>query len=184
LFLSSRPRSSSLEWFRIAIIWVVITTGLNIQAQNVPAPPAPVSLTNSIPPPPGRGLAATNAQLPSASGNNAQAGPLTPFDPIERSLAADVAFYRSKLDNSALLPNQRKTYENILAQSQFLVADHQTNAQLWADYIASHRSKDPERIAQSESRLAAYLAARLGQIQQKQYPTNISLEAILKQFKQ
>lgn len=59
------------------------------------------------------------------------------------------------------------------------LADHQTNAQLWANVRQAEESKETEKVSRTKQELADYLAARLGAIQGKTYPTGMSFDATI-----
>ena len=104
-------------------------------------------------------------------------------DPIEQAFASDVAKYERMLADPALAPNLRETYEAMLEGYKQDLADHKTNAQLWADLRMARQLKDHERIDLSEKQLADYLAIKLGKIQGKKYSPGMSLDAVLEQYR-
>jgi hypothetical protein len=103
-------------------------------------------------------------------------------DPIEEALASDVTKYEGELANTSLAPNTRKTYEAMLDNYNQKLADHETNAQLWANLRLALDSHKQEQLVQAQRQLADYLATRLGKVQGKTYPAGMSLDAILAEY--
>ena len=103
-------------------------------------------------------------------------------DPVVQSMSALKARYERTLAETNLAPEVRKADEHLLATIDQHLTDHQTNVQLWANLHQVEMSKDPAKTEQAKRALASYLAIRLGKIQGKTYPANISLDAIMVEY--
>ena len=102
---------------------------------------------------------------------------------ISRGLSHQVAKYQHLLENPDLDQDLRRSYELWLEQDKKLLADAQTNEQLWANVQQADESKDPERKARAEQELADYLSARLTRIDGKVRAPGTTLDAIMKEYK-
>lgn len=107
----------------------------------------------------------------------------SPDDTFGSTMSSRSSYLEQMAANTNVDPILRKNYEHLAVGYRKLITDHQTNAQLWANLRIARSSKDPEKIARAEQELADYLAAKLGNINGKAYPTNMSLQAILKEYK-
>jgi hypothetical protein len=105
------------------------------------------------------------------------------LDPIGRALELGIQRDELELAGSNLAPNLRVTYEMMLADSKLKLADHQTNAQLWANLRTAIQNRDAHEIVEAKQALAGYLARRLGPLQGKTFPSNMSYDAIIAQYK-
>ena len=103
-------------------------------------------------------------------------------DFIGESLQRQIANYEKLLSSPGLDPYLKKPYEDVLETTRWELADHKTNEQLWADVRQARRSNDPLKIKRAEQALADYLSARLGRIKGKEFPKEMSLQAILKEY--
>jgi hypothetical protein len=103
-------------------------------------------------------------------------------DPIEQLLASDVRRDEQILANPSIDPNTRNMYEKLLWNSREKLADHETNAQLWINLRMAEQSGNTAKTAYAEKELANYLSVRLGKIQGKVYPPDMSLSAIMEQY--
>ena len=117
---------------------------------------------------------------------SARANPRTAWtnmpDPIEQALASDVSIYERELANPTLAANTRKTDEAMLEDYKQKLADHITNAQLWANLHMDQQDNNSEQIIRSQNQLADYLAKKLGQMQGKTYPQGMSLDAVIAEY--
>ncbi len=68
-------------------------------------------------------------------------------------------------------------------QKGHLAAQKKSEA-LWSNLLQAKISKDPNRIMESEKELASYLNERLTKITGKNHPSDRTLEAVLKDYKQ
>lgn len=98
-------------------------------------------------------------------------------DPIEQWLSSTIARYERELADPTLSPGLRESYANMVINLKEKLADHQTNAQLWADLRLARQSKDSEKISQAEQGVADYLAAKIGK------PTGMRLDAVMKEYR-
>lgn len=103
-------------------------------------------------------------------------------DPISEQLTLEVAKYQAQLADPTLAPGIRKSYERMLANYQEKLADHETNAFLWANLHLAEQNDNREQIASAKKHLAKFLAGQLGRMQGKTYPTNMSLDAVLAEY--
>ncbi len=103
-------------------------------------------------------------------------------DPIEQSWSLAIAQKERELADTTLDPYRRQALEAIVATLKQQLADHTTNAQLWANLHQAQQSKDAETKAYAERELADYLEANLGKIQGKKYPPGMSLDAIMAEY--
>ena len=119
--------------------------------------------------------------------NSVKANPQTAWtnlpDPVQAALESDVKQYQGELANPSLTPEMRRTYEAMLSTFQEKLADHQTNAQLWANLRLATQNQNQEKMILAKKQLANYLAVQLGKIQGKTYPSNMSLEAVMEEYK-
>lgn len=103
-------------------------------------------------------------------------------DSVVQSMSALRSRYEHTLSGTNLAPVVRKAYEQLVANIDQHLADHETNVQLWANLHQAQFLKDPVKKAQAEQALASYLGARLGRIQGKTYPANMSLRDVMKEY--
>ena len=104
-------------------------------------------------------------------------------DPISQSWSLTVAQNERELADPALNPYRRQALEIIMANAKQQLADHQTNAQLWANLVQAQLSRNSEQVASSQAKLADYLGSKLGKIQGKTYPQGMSLDAIMDEYR-
>lgn len=119
--------------------------------------------------------------------NSVRSNPKTAWtnmpDPITETLSSDVSRYDALSKDPMLPPRERETYKTMLAGYQSKLADHETNAQLWASLHLAEQNNDPQQVARSEQQLADYLAVKLGELQGKKYPTGMSYAAVVEQYR-
>ncbi len=105
-------------------------------------------------------------------------------DPIEQSWSSAIAQKERELADPRLDPYRRQALETIVTTFKQQLADHTTNAQLWANLRLAQQSKDAEQMDHAKRELADYLAKSLGKIQGKTYPTGMSLDAIMEEYRE
>jgi hypothetical protein len=104
-------------------------------------------------------------------------------DSLEKVLATSIERYEQYLADPSLDPYHRSAYERLLDDTNQKLADHRTNAQLWANVLQARVSRDAEKVARNEQQLADYLAARMGKIRGKPFPPGTSLSAVMKEYR-
>lgn len=114
---------------------------------------------------------------------NAPALPGKLPDPGEQVFLRFRETYERMLADPGITPEARKSYEQLLQLQKSQLANHRTNAQLWENLVQAKQSKDDEKATRAERELADFLALRLGKIKGKTYPTNMSLEAVMKEYR-
>jgi hypothetical protein len=149
--------------------------------------------TAPLPPELGYGILPTKRHLPTnivqigafsnGGATGSRQGKTNFQNPLESQLSTQILFYEQQLNDSGLDPNVRRAYEALLADKRIKLADFRTNAQLWMDVHSARKSGSQEQISQSEQALANYLSARLGRIQNKTFPSDMSLPSILEEYK-
>jgi hypothetical protein len=97
---------------------------------------------------------------------------------VEEQLSGEIANIKNQLTNSSLDKVTRRRLEWQLSDDEKSLQDHITNTMLWAKLTQARFSHDPDRIANAETKLADYLAKKLGAIEGKNYPTGMSLEKV------
>jgi len=123
-----------------------------------------------------------NATVQAISAN--PAGAVTNLgDPIDLAMSRQVDSYQKELADPALDHTRREAIEFALSDLTQIRDDHRLNAQLWSNVTDARRSRDSKHIAQAEGELADYLAKKLGKMQGKTYPTGMSLEAVMEQYR-
>lgn len=100
-------------------------------------------------------------------------------DPLENSLRASIRRYESELSDPGLAANVRETDERSLAVLNQQLAERATNVQLWANLRLGIENDNSAQIDEAKKHLASFLAKRLGDTQGKQYPTNLSYDAVI-----
>ena len=100
-------------------------------------------------------------------------------DPMEHTLKADISRYEAELSDPALPQNVREADERSLAVSKQQLGEHTTNAQLWANLMLAQQNNDRAQVDEAKKQLASFLAKRLGDVQGKKYPTNLSYDAVV-----
>lgn len=100
-------------------------------------------------------------------------------DPLENALRAQIRRYESELSDPGLAPNVRETDERSLAVFKQELAERATNVQLWANLRLAEQNNNSAQIDEAKKQLATFLAKRLGDVQGKKYPTNISYDAVM-----
>jgi hypothetical protein len=190
----------------VLVSWLLL--GERVHAERVVLPPPPTPITNlNIPRPPGFGPSSQDsnstiqphrsiqqsndvfisqsnfASRAAALKSNPRASLTNSIDPIEQSLQQAADRLESELSDPNLNPIMRKTYEGLLADRKAQLADHQTNAQLWAHVHLAHQHHDLDQAAQADQALADYLGAKLGRIQGKSYPAGVSLSTVLADYR-
>ena len=98
-------------------------------------------------------------------------------DPITQALSLSVARTKSELADPTIDPYRRQAHETVLGTFKQQLADHETNAQLWADVHSARASGNQEEISNAEHMLADYLAAKIGK------PKGMSLDAVMEEYK-
>ena len=89
---------------------------------------------------------------------------------------------RANARMTSALSEYREMFSSIRAGHAQALADHGTNVQLWANYNEAHRKRDAQLIAKRERELADYLTKKIEKIDGKQYPTNMSLEQVMRYY--
>lgn len=93
------------------------------------------------------------------------------------------ALYKQALSDSNLPSNLRKTYEELLRDTQQKDAEFQTNQLLWDNLHKAQESRNSAAIEQAKGELADFLASFSRRAYDKTYPTGTSLEVIIADFK-
>jgi hypothetical protein len=176
-------------YLRLGTLYLLLFGCVNVFSQP-PLPGLPpgtgyVRQGNGPPPPGGLVNPTTRPNMavsPAVVASN-QAGPVIVMGPLVQQASMTVDFLQKKLEDPGIIPEQRKILESQLEQAKLRLADAKTNTELWSEYISAIQASDSERQSQSEARLSRYLAERLGRIQGKTYPTNMTLAAIGEEYK-
>jgi len=154
---------------------------------NVPSLPAPGWL------PPSRLSAIPHRTLPAPATNETFPGNVSytnlaemerhRLDFMAKSAAGSLATYEWMLADTNLDPASRATYEMLLANGRRQAADRLTNALLWENVHEAEGAHDQKKLSEARQQLANYLAARLGSIRGKAYPTGMDLDAVIVEYR-
>jgi len=193
--LTSRPSAQGMGVVRHTLIGFLGCFGyLCAQASPPPfRPPLPNLITNTaVLPLPGRGstnlppirsLRDTNSVVldSNAAATMIQSIRLDPrgtnqMDFVSMALSNSIENYEGELANSNLDPALRQAFKQLLDERKRQLADHQTNAQLWANVHQAAQSKNPGELARAKQELADYLAARIRK------PKGASLDAVIGEY--
>ena len=118
----------------------------------------------------GSPAATTNAPLPAGPG------------PTEILIQGWIEDYRRQLATPGIDAQTRKRLESQLEYYQEKLEDHRTNDRLWDNLHQARTTKNVEKVTESERALADYLALKLSSIEGRNYPTGMSLAAIMEHY--
>lgn len=125
----------------------------------------------------------SNITIAAAMRSNPKTAFTNMLDPIAQSWSLTVKQYERELADPTLNPYRRQALETIVANAKQQLADHQTNAQLWANLVQAQLSRDSEKVASSQTKLAGYLETKLEKVQGKKYPPEMSLDAVMEEYR-
>jgi hypothetical protein len=148
-----------------------VNVGANEEAVRKEIPPRQKLRIHRIP-------RETNSESESVSvkTNGISIAPLLPIPPLPGAHT----YYTNTI---SLHHTNAQSHQRLLEWQKQRLADHQTNALLWANLRGASLSKDQEKIAKAERELSEYLTRRLSQIQGTNYPAGMSLRAIMQEYK-
>jgi hypothetical protein len=127
-------------------------------------------------------LIQSNTDFAKAMRSNPRSALTNMADPILQTWSSIVERNERELADPALDPYKRQALETIVANAKQQLADHQTNAQLWANLVQDEISRNTQQAERDKAKLADYLAARLGKVQGKAYTQGMSLEAVMAEY--
>ena len=103
-------------------------------------------------------------------------------DPMERQLSNIIAQYQEQVNKSATNSTSRMAYMGLLTNTQNRLLEHQIERH-WGELKEAVDAFEKEKIDRAEQALADTLAARLGRNRNRVYPSGMSLDAVLKEYK-
>jgi uncharacterized protein YcfL len=97
---------------------------------------------------------------------------------VEEQLSGEIVNIKIQLTNSSLDKVTRQRLEWELADDEKSLQDHKTNVILLENLHQAILSRDSDRTASAEAKLADYLTKKLGAMDGKNYPTGMSLAKV------